>query len=104
MKYLRQATSVKTNRQISVLSLSDPLMESVSSTIEYLAIKARLSKWLLSTKPDIRVQVRSAARYYVHSITGCLPAAEAYKAPGLFLLAWTISTGILMMAAFGLNK
>lgn len=40
---------------------------------------------------------------YVHSIAGSLPAAEAYKATGLFLLSWTIFTGILTIASFGLN-
>jgi hypothetical protein len=41
--------------------------------------------------------------FYVHSIAGGLPAATAYQATGLFLLAWTIFTGIMMIAAFGLN-
>ena len=41
--------------------------------------------------------------WYVHSVAGGLPAAEAYKATGLFLLAWTIFTAIMTIAAFGLN-
>ncbi|NNN18417.1 MAG: acetate uptake transporter [Acidimicrobiaceae bacterium] len=40
---------------------------------------------------------------YVHSIAGTLPAAQANKATGLFLLVWTIFTAIMTVAAFGLN-
>ena len=41
--------------------------------------------------------------WYVHAVAGGLPAAEAYKATGLFLIAWTIFTAIMTIAAFGLN-
>lgn len=40
---------------------------------------------------------------YVHSIAGSLPGALEYQATGLFLLAWTIFTGIMTIASFGLN-
>ncbi len=41
--------------------------------------------------------------WYVHSIAGGLPAAEAYKATGLFLLAWTIFTAIMTIASYALT-
>ncbi|TAN28107.1 MAG: hypothetical protein EPN30_03420 [Actinomycetota bacterium] len=41
--------------------------------------------------------------WYVHAVAGGLPAAQAYKATGLFLLAWTIFTAIMTIASFGLN-
>lgn len=41
--------------------------------------------------------------FYVNTFAAGLPAAEAYKATGLFLLVWTIFTAIMTVAAFGLN-
>lgn len=40
---------------------------------------------------------------YAHTFAAGLPAAEAYKATGLFLIVWTIFTAIMTVAAFGLN-
>lgn len=41
--------------------------------------------------------------YYVKYVAGGLPASDANKATGLFLLAWTIFTVILLVASFGTN-
>ncbi len=40
---------------------------------------------------------------YVKYIAGGLPAADANKATGLFLLAWTIFTVLMLIASFGTN-
>lgn len=40
---------------------------------------------------------------YAHDFAGSLPPDQAYKATGLFLLAWTIFTAIMMIASFGLS-
>lgn len=41
---------------------------------------------------------------YVYFIAPKLPAATAYQATGLYLLAWTIISVILFVATFGLNS
>ena len=41
--------------------------------------------------------------FYANTFAAGLPAAEAYKATGLFLLVWTLFTAIMTVAAFGLN-
>ncbi|SHE60250.1 hypothetical protein SAMN02745225_01094 [Ferrithrix thermotolerans DSM 19514] len=40
---------------------------------------------------------------YVHFIAGVLPPAIAYKATGIFLLAWTIFTFYMTIASFGVS-
>ena len=40
---------------------------------------------------------------YVKYIAGGLPASDAYQATGLFLLAWTIFTVMMLVASFGTN-
>jgi succinate-acetate transporter protein len=37
--------------------------------------------------------------WYVHSVAGTLPAADAHKATGVFLLAWAIFTAYMTIAA-----
>jgi len=41
--------------------------------------------------------------WYVHGVAGGLPAAEAHKATGLFLLAWAIFTVYMTVAAMRTN-
>jgi hypothetical protein len=41
--------------------------------------------------------------WYVHSVAGSLPAADAHKATGLFLLAWAIFTVYMTVAAMRTN-
>jgi uncharacterized protein len=41
--------------------------------------------------------------WYVHTVAGGLPAADAHKATGLFLLAWAIFTAYMTIAALRTN-
>lgn len=41
---------------------------------------------------------------YAHFILPTLPASTAYQATGLYLLAWAIITGILLVATIGLSN
>jgi len=41
---------------------------------------------------------------YVKFVAGGLPAATAYQATGVFLLAWTIFTAYMLIASLGTNR
>ena len=45
-----------------------------------------------------------ALGWYLRSILPALPAARAHEATGLFLLAWTIFTGYMLLASLGTTK